>query len=417
MIKQKHLIILIVLLVSGLLIEGMKKFAGLSEQAQHPAQLISFKNYEFMNPFHIIEKLRGRRTNDLSANYNTGAGLKLAQVTPSLPQKYDFSEGHTVAQNAADKKNKNDSEEGKKKKKKKKKSARELAELNKKNKETTDPSEKKDLTKEKSTDADNDADMSRNSQGGTILAQPQEDENKLPVSFEDWAKLILGTPNIQNVTKLISFFQSNMVTSEVFYGLLNAMMEESNPEQHNLAVFAASQVQNANSFKFLVDVLKSETQGTSIGNKINQHLNAYQSLGSVIALNSALINSLNDPVTVQIAITILDRSTKINLEDREPSALSLPETESVVDSASTATVESTTAESTTSDATATGLLDKEQANFEKRQAQARKIFGQFIPTLEHVLATYSTQREIAEPTRLILDRIKNLPVVVSQTND
>src|SRR5690606_28647001 len=112
--------------------------------------------------------------------------------------------------------------------------------------------------------------------------------------FEDWAKLILGQPNRAEVLRMIEFYQSNLITAEVFYGILAAMFETNNENQQLLAVEAAGSMASPSSFVFLMSALKSIRSGTPIANAVTMRLNNYQSVGNVSHLRPVLDNHLED---------------------------------------------------------------------------------------------------------------------------
>lgn len=375
MMRPRNLLILAAILAFGLMIEGLKGLRrGLTKPDADKAN-ISLNNMD-VRPFHISdEDMEDDRTRVNSRAQMNHGGFKLAGG-PRLPEEYDFSEGHKVAKDAAET-TKKKADLNKKKKKRKKKGARGLKKDN--NDEGTE------LAKMyKIKDNDHRVHDSEESQTAQFMGQfsPQEKKNDLPVTFEDWAKLILGSPQPNNVAKLIEFYRNNMVSDEVFFAILSAMLEESNPEQQNLAVYAAGNVPNPRTFTFLVDVLKGEQQGSPLAAKVTQHLVRYQSLRDVIHLKTVFLSQIEDTSSMQVAAQLVDRSTKTLLEGP-------------TDSSGTSS-------------TTKGAIALRQ--------QAIKVFQGFVPALEQILIRYSGDREIARPTQSALSRIKNLPVVLADTN-
>ncbi len=401
MIKPRTLLILALLFAFGMTIEALKKIAALPTDEQGPTAIFSLKNYDF-NAFHVVDTIRETIKSRILGV--TKKGMTLANVTPEavLPEQYDFSEGHKVAEEATPKEGDDpaaDEAKKKKKKKKKKKSAREDADLNKKNDE--EPVKAAQDEDEKS----NEGEVAPIDGGyaGNSATTPEIPEEQLPVTFDDWAKLVLGQPNAANVAKLVQFFQNSMVTSEVFYGILTAMMNESSDEQHHLATYAASQVSSPTSFIFLVDVLKSESQGSTLASKVNLYLNAYEALGMVNHLHGVFSQKISDPVTMQLTTEILDRSTLANLERRVPSNDdTTPDIPPVDGPAEPPTRPS---------------RDNPELQARQRRAKAAQIYSRFIAALDHVIAAYTNNAEIATPARRTLERIKTVTVVLAQTND
>ncbi len=446
MIKKRYIVLLIVFFAFGALIEGMKKIADLSVEEQNRATLVSFRNYDLINPFYVAERIhqkilkKGRRTEDQKAR----SGMKISRVSPSLPEQYDSSEGHRVAEKA---KPDEAAAEAKKKKKKKKKNARGLDKKNDTKKEEVVelPSPENDVD-----ESDAEEDTTSGGDSNLVVVEPTPttaEETKLPVTFDDWSKLVLGKPNPENVNKLVEFYNNNMVSAEVFYALLTAMMQESNPEQKGLALNAAHRTPSSGSFLFLVDILKEGAPSDDLTAQINEYLTSYEAIDRIVHLNPVLRQRLSDAFTVQVAVTLIDRSIQQFLESRDPSAElfsgSLSEASQdgetfAGESASLSSLASSSAnEMTTLASTSVGNTpiegsapgrrprvnpedpNPENAARERRLANARRIYSSFAQSLEGVLAQHSGNAAITEPAQRALSRIQSLTATVAdpQPND
>lgn len=426
MIKRRYLILIIVAFTFGLVIEGLKKVANLSIEEQREATLVSFKNYDLINPFYVVERIKEKNSEKTKTRYKKSKGMTLSQTESTIAEQYDFSEGHKVAQKAAGDTKEGTPTEDAKKKKKKKKNARGLTKLKK-----AEPKEKIDEPAEDEEESDETDDFNTGSSSvvvTTVTPPTPAEETKLPVTYQDWAKLVLGKPNPENVNKLVEYYNNGMVTNDVFYAILGAMIEESNPEQHKLAVSAAGRAPSSQSFQFLVDVLKSENQNSELVTNVNQHIANYESISAVGHLVDVLRERLNDPETIQIAVAIVDKSSQINLEDREPADESttigdttLPgDNTTVPGDTTTPPADGTVTDpgTTPGDTTTPTNPDNDKVQRDRKRQNARRIFSRFIPALEQVIAHFGTnQPAITEVAQRALTRIKNITVVVAQPND
>jgi hypothetical protein len=388
MLKSRHLLMFVLVLGLGLMIEGLKSLRNMTSAPPDKLSALAMKGLD-SNPFHLTAQQLKK-----TGSTTKGNGLRLsAERGQTMPEQYDFSEGHKVAQGAAAPTEKDKSKAEADKAKKKKKSAR-GKKKNDKSKSDSDYAQNPYKTDKKKSPLT--STIESQNENPTATQGPTQKEDKLPITFDDWAKLILGRPQPENVTKLVEFFSNRMVTAEVFYTLLTALVEESDPQQHILAVYAAGQFPNPRSFSFLVNVIEKDGGGGG-GPKALEQVNAYQSLHHVSHLKTVLATHLADGNQVQVAISLIDRSTQLFLEaPRSP----------------TAAEPARGGQGPNSPAVDPATLEANQ-----RRAQAKHVFASFKPIIEQVIAAYGQEPTIAAQATKILERLKNLAVVVADLND
>ncbi|MEQ1665156.1 MAG: hypothetical protein ABL927_07260 [Bdellovibrionales bacterium] len=369
-------IVLAILVLVGFALQKLKIIGSISFNGSKEIAF-SMKGFD-VKPFRVSdeamneEAIKNERLQEYIGNHQASAGFKLAALDAAkevIKGSYDVTQGKKLEDLAA-----KATEKLKKKKKQGRdsKKADEIASRNEFSNQLDSENDSKDAREPMSAFDNNNSNQVMN-----VPVQP--DSNKdLPISFDDWAKLVLGQPNPENVAKLIQFYQTGMVAAPIFYQLLGAMMDERSSQQHTLAIQAAGETPSAQSFVFLFDILKSEAQGSADAALASTQLNSYRSLRSVTNLKNIIIDQIHDTAIVQMAVNLIDQSTKSYLETRSPSAVA-----------------------------------QKQA---QAQSSARRIFSGFIPALEHVLKVYGANAAIAEPTSRSLTRIKNLPVVLAATN-
>ncbi|OFZ17866.1 MAG: hypothetical protein A2Z20_05820 [Bdellovibrionales bacterium RBG_16_40_8] len=364
MLRPRQIVILTLILCFGFFLKSLKHLNGLSSHKSDKISSLALKDLD-VRPFHIGE-------NDFAAGRDYARRMKLLgnrgmklNSKPNTFSAYDFSEGHKVAQNTTKTK-------AKAKESIKNKKARAKAKIG------------ENATAQESTTYYPEAEKTRllenrNSHTETFTNQfypvypEKKKDDELPITFDDWAKLIFNNgPQPNSVVKLIEFYQNNMVTAEVFYDLLSAMIDDSNNKQHLLAVYAAGNTPSPNSFIFLVNALKKEPQGSQAAAKANEQMKAYETINNVVYLKAVIENQIEDEATVELAVNLIDKSTSAYLENRNPSTV---------------------------DAT--------------QKARLIKAYNGFQSTLERVIALYHNQSSITKPAQSALQRIKNLSVVAS----
>jgi len=135
--------------------------------------------------------------------------------------------------------------------------------------------------------------------------QPPLEEQK---SFEYWENLLLPKANEVLVDRFIRDFQSNLVTSDVFYAIINLMYQKDDPAFKGLAVRAAGSVARIESYNFLIGVLSKEKNGSSTANAAQKELYQYD-LPIALHVVYQVLTGLHDVVAVGYAVLALDSST------------------------------------------------------------------------------------------------------------
>ncbi|MCB0350162.1 MAG: hypothetical protein KDD38_03200 [Bdellovibrionales bacterium] len=393
MIKSKHITIFIVILICGLIVEGLKGVKGLDSSKSDSMSGFSLQEMD-TKPFYVSQHDKNSSGSRVDAQGGrTRGGFKLSATQADLTKNI-LSKTNSVA--AADGDAKTDAEKKKKKKKKKKVA---------KNRRLFKPQIIAEKNTETKKDGVHESDASKASQFVSQFNPNAQPENALPISYDDWAKLILGRPQPDNVAKLIEYYSNNMVSADIFYSILSAMLEESDQEQHKLAVFAAGNVPNALSFIFLVQVLKTDSQGSPASIKAVEQITSYQTLHNVVHLKSVLSSPLADINVVQMAVNALDKATQQLLENRTPA-----------EDYRAPSAQDGNILTGADQASATTDANNEAKSEAAKQINIRKTFTGFEPVLVQVIQTYQAHPSITEPAQRSLTRIQKLTVVLADMN-
>jgi hypothetical protein len=187
------------------------------------------------------------------------------------------------------------------KKKKKKKKKKELAKSLPGSPFGRQPSQK---ATDKNQSAANDFNPPPSAMPAAMPA-PMDDEEK---SFEEWSKLLLARPDKVLVDKFIREFQSNLVTANVYYAVLDLMFQENDPRYKELAVRAAGAFTSLQSYDFLLMVVSKEPN-TRAANQAQSNLYDYSSPMALQVLQTILATRASDETALTYALNSLESST------------------------------------------------------------------------------------------------------------
>lgn len=293
--------------------------------------------------------VRGTRSGLLKAHRNPpamlpGTGVKaqprVAQNLPPMSKEQlaalvatqnKAPEKDPLVQNPDDFETVIDPKTGKAIKRKKKKKKKDAAKKDK----TTDTAAKLYPTKDSdsdwgSNDNDIDAAVSRTITTGELQpAPPKEDPDKGTESAEEWMRKLLNRPNLAETNRFIDHYKRGLITADVYYRIVRAMVEDSRPEMKKLGIMAASQVLSPLSFQILAKVIQSERADSDIGKVANEALNRYTEFGRLDILKRILSASSSGYIPL-VATEKLQQSAVKNLKPvTQSSSTSTPPSQTV----------------------------------------------------------------------------------------
>lgn len=97
------------------------------------------------------------------------------------------------------------------------------------------------------------------------------------MSFEEWASILLQHPNRTEMQKFVEAFRSQKVTTDIYFQIMNAMMNDPRIEMQELGIDLASYNPSANSFKALAYFLKDQSFNGA-ANAAQKRLDQYASI-------------------------------------------------------------------------------------------------------------------------------------------
>lgn len=158
----------------------------------------------------------------------------------------------------------------KKKKKKKKKSTLPGAPASEKN-ESDDVDEKSDSDAQGASGSNAAADGFAG--GGTAAPiQPMTGE---PKTLEEWLAYVLREPNYEHTMKLITQYQVREIGADIFYGVVQEMLNDSRAKMHEYAVMALGSAPSTKSFGLLQIAIASEHEGSELRLQARNYLKTY----------------------------------------------------------------------------------------------------------------------------------------------
>ncbi|MCB0410894.1 MAG: hypothetical protein KDD22_00090, partial [Bdellovibrionales bacterium] len=129
------------------------------------------------------------------------------------------------------------------------------------------------------------------------------------------------------VTELIQAYHAGEISAEVFYQLVNDMLQDSRTQMRMMAVTAAGSTPSVRSFSTLAELVKNEPFQSPIRADANTYLASYATLSNLNVLE-AVLKSDSETVstyTMILAVERLDRAARsymgreVSGESSEPS--------------------------------------------------------------------------------------------------
>lgn len=235
----------------------------------------------------------------LVAQQNKGAEGQ-ATEGPEAKKKKDGDEWEVII----------DPKTGKKMKRRKKKEAK---------KEDKKVEEKKLEAKhepEKTNTTENDIDIALVNSHTTGQLTPPPPADKPDDAFEgaeEWARKLLGRPDLAETNRFIDHHNRNLVSDEVFYQIVGQMLEDSRMEMKKLGILCLSQTRSVVSFNMLAQVTKNERPDSPIRQEADKALDVYGKEFSRVGILEKVMKGGAAPYTILIATRKLEDSAKLNL--------------------------------------------------------------------------------------------------------
>lgn len=144
-----------------------------------------------------------------------------------------------------------------------------------------------------------------------VAGRNAQDKNESPTA-EEWLRRVLARPSLEETTELIRQFQSNLITAEVFYAVVEQMLQDPQERMRELGIVAANSTPSYRSFTMIAQFLTDEPYGSPVRSKASQALDRYTNLAFLNVLE-AVMRSQEDPGVREKALSLLVESARKNL--------------------------------------------------------------------------------------------------------
>lgn len=223
-------------------------------------------------------------------------------------------------------KKKKEEEEKKKKEKEKKKKAKERA---KKKKEKEDEEERlrlealerqrlEDLQREEEKKREEEAvakkaaPMSPPAAMGAPIAPNDTDD---PKTVREWEAYLMKEVDYERMARFVRLYQSGIVKADVFYPVIDSMLQDSRPKMRGLALVGLGSTPSSQSFRVLVEVQHNDAD-IGIRREAGSHVKHYAQIENLKFLGAVITAQGHSDAALE-ALELIKSSAKANL--RNPS--------------------------------------------------------------------------------------------------
>lgn len=136
----------------------------------------------------------------------------------------------------------------------------------------------------------------------TAPQNPPAIDPKKAKTVSEWLTLITNSPSSENLNSLILSYQARTITAQVFYGVLDKLIDSKKPEIRAMAVTALVATPSAASFELLVEVISKEPATSPNLAKAKAGLDAYKKVNNLSTLNHVLTSKVAGVQTAALTI-------------------------------------------------------------------------------------------------------------------
>ncbi len=129
-------------------------------------------------------------------------------------------------------------------------------------------------------------------------------------SAEEWMRKLLSRPNLTETKRFIDHYNKALVSAEVFYKVVNAMLADSRAQMKQLGVLCLGSTPSVLSFQMLAQVIKSERSGTPPQKDAEGFIEKYKEIARLTLLERILRASTGSFSTVLATKTLEASATK-----------------------------------------------------------------------------------------------------------
>jgi len=138
---------------------------------------------------------------------------------------------------------------------------------------------------------------------------PKDNKTNVPQTVEEWMDRLINPINKENLDNLILSLQAGLITNELFYAVVDELLEYDDEDVQNLGVIALGSTPSPQSFDRAVKFIAEDGDTKPASNARNIILN-YKKLEFIQVLNNQLY-SVDSTVQLQAAVLIRDSALDV----------------------------------------------------------------------------------------------------------
>jgi hypothetical protein len=120
------------------------------------------------------------------------------------------------------------------------------------------------------------------------MTPPTGAKPKPYATLEEWVAKLLGHPDLNETKKFIEAYRTSLVSADIFYKIVNMMIEDSRQQMKELGVMAAGLTPSVMSFQILAEVSRTTPTSDSLRQAADGFIANYSDLGNLYILERIL---------------------------------------------------------------------------------------------------------------------------------
>lgn len=120
------------------------------------------------------------------------------------------------------------------------------------------------------------------------LTPPVGPKPKPYATLDEWVAKLLGRPDLNETKKFIEAYRMSTVSADIFYKIVNMMIEDSRPQMKDLGVLCVGMTPSVMSFQILAEIVRTTPTSNSLRQSAEGFVNNYADLNNLYVLERVL---------------------------------------------------------------------------------------------------------------------------------
>ena len=220
------------------------------------------------------------------------------------------------------------------------------------------------------------------------LVRPKAAQNAngdIPQDLQKWLDVIMKEPDFKLTTKLVQYYQTSLVTEQVFFGVIAAMLNDPREKMHELAIIALSSTPSLQSLVLLNRFVDNERGLSSEKRQAQDAIGKYADVQYLNVLAS-IIQTPNSPSLSMQGLRLLTQTGETSFKAlTPPPASGNPPQPEHVDGATTSSTST--------------------AEQQKKFSQASRSFQPFVSILSKV-SQHNSDQDLRQAASIALQKLQ-----------